>query len=70
MLELRKPNSEDAQDHLHAKTYQRETKKGRARSMGKSLNGHVETTRYANTKRYVFTICNNVLITMNEGAQI
>ena len=49
MLELRKANSEDAQDHLHAKTCQREAKKGRARSLGKSLNGH-EDHKYANTK--------------------
>ena len=40
LLELRKANSEDAKDHLHARTCQREAKKGRARSLGKSLNGH------------------------------
>ena len=33
-------NSEDAQDHLHAKTCQREARKGRARSLGKTLNAH------------------------------
>ena len=49
MLELRIGNSEDAQDHLHARTYPREVRKGRASSLGKSLNGH-EDHKYANTR--------------------
>ena len=51
LLELMKANSEDAQDHLHARTCQRETEKGRVKSLEKTLNGHVETTRYANTRK-------------------
>ena len=56
MLQLRKANFEDAQDHLHAKTYQREAEKGRARSLGKSLNGHERPQNIATQEDYVFTI--------------
>ena len=73
MLELRIANSEDAQDHLHAITCQREAKKGRAKSLGKSLNGHEETTGMQTQEYYVFKICNNVLhviMKYNEGAPI
>ena len=35
MLELRIANSEDAKDHLHARTYQREAKKGESKELGK-----------------------------------
>ena len=72
MLELMIGNSKDAQDHLHARTCQREANKGRARSLGKTLNRH-EDHRYANTRRlciYNMMKSDNDLITMNEGAQI
>ena len=65
MLELMKANSEDTQDHLHAKTCQREAEKGKARSLGKSLNGHVETTDMQTQKDYVFTICNVIHVMMS-----
>ena len=68
MLELMKANSEDAQDHLHAKYLSKGNREGGLRSLGKTLNGHVETIRYANTRRLcIYNMLNN-LITMNEGS--
>lgn len=54
LLELMKSNFEDAHDHLHAKTYQREANERRAWSKGKILNIHER--KYENTRKYLFTI--------------
>ena len=73
MLELRKVNFEDAQDHLHARTCQREAKKGRARSLGKSLNGHEETTEICKHKNDMYLQYENVIqcdMKIHEGARI
>ena len=63
MLELMKSNSEDAQDHLRAKTCQREAKEERSLSKRKTLSGH-ERQKVCKNNEIIFTItmcCENIM---------
>ena len=54
MLELRMGNSEEAKDHLHARTCQREAKRGEQGAWDKSLNGHERDHRICKHKNIMY----------------
>ena len=45
-------------------------KRGEQGAWDKSLNRHEKTTDMQTQEYYVFTICNNVMMSYNEGARI
>ena len=55
------PTPEKRQGSPACKTCQREARKGEARSLGKTLNGHERDHRYANTKNVMYLQYANVV---------
>ena len=61
MLELMKSNSEDSQDHVHANNLSKGSQWRKSKELGKNRKRTWERTRYANTRKFVFTICKKVI---------